>query len=149
MQIGSIVVMESGADWPTWVDEEAGVMSSVVVLSRQRGETAETFTTRARSRLQALAEHRSPRRGVLVCGALQGGEAPSSRERLLRALCEVVCSAGGDEVVLIGEDARLIRRLTGYVRELDQRADADGRRFSLRLRAAPLSGERLPAQRVA
>ena len=32
----SIVVMESGAHWPAWVDREAGAVSNVVILARQR-----------------------------------------------------------------------------------------------------------------
>jgi hypothetical protein len=141
MKDGSIVVMEGGAGWPSWVDEEAGNSSSVVVLARHRGETAEDFAARARSRLGSLAELRAPRRGVLVCGTAEGRDAPPSRERLLRVLCEVVGRSGGDEVVLIGDDARLIHRLSGFVRELNHGSGTDGPRLSLRMRSAPVSGE--------
>jgi len=151
MKDGSIVVMEGGAGWPSWVDEEVGASSSVVVLARQPGETAENFAARARSRLGPLAELRAPRRGVLVCGTAQGRDASpyrEYRERLLRVLCEVVGCAGGDEVVLIGDDARLMRRMSGFVQELNLRAGSDSPRLSLRMRPAPAGGE-APAQRVA
>jgi hypothetical protein len=147
MQNGSIVVMEGGAGWPSWVDDEVGASSSVVVLARHRGETAENFAARARSRLGSLAELRAPRRGVLVCGTA-GRDASACRERLLRVLCEVVGHAGGDEVVLIGDDARLMRRLSGYVEELNLRSGSDSPRLSLRMRPAPAGGE-APTQRVA
>ena len=137
MNDDSIVVMESGAGWPTWVDEEAGAASSVVVLSRHRGETADDFEARARSRLGSLAELRAPRRGILVCETLRADTTPASRERLLRILCDVIGRAGGDEVVLIGDDAKLIQRLSRSTR------------LSLRLRSAPASAERAAEKRVA
>jgi hypothetical protein len=148
MKNGSIVVMEGGAGWASWVDEEAGAFSSVVVLARHRGETAENFAERARSRLGSLAELRAPRRGVLVCGTAQGRDTSPSRERLLRVLCEVIGRAGGDEVVLIGDDPRLMRRLSGYVQDLNGPPGADGPRLSLRMRPVP-AGCEAPAQRVA
>ena len=148
MNNDSIVVMESGASWPTWVDEEAGAVSSVVVLSRHRGESVENFESRARSRLGSLAELRAPRRGLLVCGTAQGQQPPASRERLLRILCEVIGRSGGNEVVLIGDDSKLIRRLSGYVRELNGRSGTEGAGLSLRLRPVP-PAEQVPAQRVA
>lgn len=135
MNDDSIVVMESGAGWPTWVDEEAGAVSRVIVLSRQPEESARDFEIRARKRLGSLAELRAPRRGVLV--SRTGQPTPASRERLLRILCEVVERAGGEEVVLIGDDAKLIQRLSG-------RAG-----LSLRLRSGPASTEQTPTQRVA
>jgi hypothetical protein len=148
MKSDSIVVMESGAGWPTWVDEEAGPVSSVVVLSRHPGESVEKFESRARARLGTLADHRAPRRGVLVCGTAQGQQTPASRERLLRILCEVIGRSGGNEVVLIGDDSKLIRRLSGYLRELNGRSESEGAGLSLRLRPVP-AAEQVPAQRVA
>jgi len=135
MNDDSIVVMESGAGWKTLVEEEAGAVSSVIVLARQRGESADDFENRARSRLGTLAKRRAPRRGVLVAGTSQPKAA--SRERLLRILCEVIGGAGGEEVVLIGDDVKLVRRLSGQAG------------LSLRLRSAPHGGEQTPSQRVA
>jgi hypothetical protein len=149
MKNNSVVVLESGAGWPTWVDAEAGEASSIVVLSRQRRETAENFEARARARLGSLAELRAPRRGVLVCGTGQGQPAPACRERLLRILCEVIGRAGGDEVVLIGDDARLIGRLSGYIRELNAGLAPASTRLSLRLSPAPDAAEQQLTQRVA
>jgi hypothetical protein len=145
MKNESIVVMESGASWATCVEDEAGEVSSIVVLARQRGETAENFAARARSRLGSLAEPRAPRRGVLVCAAVDQ-PAPACRERLLKILCEVIGRAGGDEVVLIGDDPRLIRRLSGFVQELNNGAGPDGPRLALRMRPTT---EQEPARRVA
>jgi hypothetical protein len=145
MKNESIVVMESGASWAPPVEEEAGEVSSIVVLARQRGETAENFAARARSRLGSLAEPRAARRGVLVCGT-EAQPAPASRECLLKILCEVIGRAGGDEVVLIGDDAKLVRRLSRFVRELNHDAGTDGPRLALRMRPAT---ELEPAQRVA
>jgi hypothetical protein len=145
MKNESIVVMESGASWATCVEEEAGEVSSIVVLARQRGETAENFAARARSRLGSLADSAALRRGVLVCGT--GDQpAPAGRECLLKILCEVIGRGGGDEVVLIGDDAKLVRRMSRYVRDLNHGASSGGPRLALRMRPTT---DQEPTQRVA
>src|SRR5688572_25704877 len=143
MSSDSIVVMESGAGWPSWLDEEAGAVSRVVVLSKQRGETADEFESRARDRLATLAERSRPGRGVLVCGP---GRSPpaASRERLVKVLLEVMGRAGGGEVVLIGDDRALVRRMAGHVEQLNHEAPV-----SLRLRPAPSARADSVAARVA
>jgi hypothetical protein len=143
MNSDSIVVMEDGAGWPAWVDEEAGAVSRVVVLSKQHGENAAAFESRARTRLKSLAERDAPRRGVLICGPGRSQPA-SSREWLARVLLEVIGRAGGGEVVLIGDDRALVRRLADHVRELNHAAP-----ISLRLRPAPSVREKPVARRVA
>jgi hypothetical protein len=143
MSSDSIVVMEDGAGWPAWVDEEAGAVSSVVVLAKQRGESTEQFESRARGRLSVLAERTAPRRGVLICGPGRSQPA-SSRERVVRVLLDVIGRGGGGEVVLVGEDRSLLRRLADHVQELNRAAP-----ISLRLRPAPSEDPRSVARRVA
>jgi hypothetical protein len=143
MNSDSIVVMENGAGWPTWVDEEAGAVSRVVVLSKQPGEGLADFESRARARLGALAERSMPRRGVLICAP--GRSQPrSSREQLVHVLLDIVSAAGGGEVVLIGDDPSLIRRLAGRIEELNR-----GAPVALRLRPPPSAPDQSAARRVA
>jgi hypothetical protein len=140
MEFDSIVVMESGAAWPAWVDEEAGAISNVVVLARQLDENVREFEARARLRLQTLAEFASPRRGVLVCGPADGPEDRATRGGLLRALLEIVRGAGGGEVVLIGDvDEGLALELSEHVRKLNARRGSQARLVSLRMRPPPQS----------
>jgi hypothetical protein len=143
MNSDSIVVMENGAGWPAWVDEEAGAVSRVVALTRHRGESHEDFELRARDRLEALAERSAPRRGVLICGSGRS-EPASCRERLVGVLLEIIARVGGGEVVLIGDDSALVRRLAGRVEELNRAAPV-----SLRLRPAPAVRGQPVARRVA
>jgi hypothetical protein len=131
----SIVVMESGADWPAWVDQEAGAVSNVVILARQPGESIEEFGERARGRIESQAALSSPGRGVLV---LSGGSSPNlrrCRSQIARALMEVVRRAGGGDVVLAGsEDLELALELDGYARRLNVRG---GGSVILRFRSEP------------
>jgi len=121
----SIVVMESGAHWPAWVDREAGAVSNVVILARQRSESPAEFEARAGQRLAQVAELGSPKRGILVCGPGGRGTA-SCRKGLLRALLEVVRRAGGGEVVCVGEQERALSdELMAHARKLNQR-DREG-----------------------
>ena len=141
MSADSIVVMESGADWPAWVDEEAGAVSNVVVLARQRGESPQQFEARVKLRLQSIAELESPRRGVLVCAASGGKAAGPGRATLVRALLEVVRRAGGGEVVLVGDVTAQSDELSAYATKLNERRLADAGPVSLRFRPPPGSAE--------
>jgi len=121
MQRGSIVVLESEAAWPAWVDQEAGVTTRIVVLGRRRREPLRDFESRARARLQALVEGGPPRRGLLVCGPGAGRGELAVRAGLAKALVEIVYRSGGGEVVLMGEVGRaLAAELAGRVHELNR-----------------------------
>jgi hypothetical protein len=120
MELDSIVVMESGAHWPAWVDEEAGAVSNVVVLARQGGESVAEFEARARLRLESLVELAAPRRGVLVCGPCSSNESSTCRARIAQALIAIVRRSGGGEVVIVGEDD-IADELAGHTRKLNRR----------------------------
>lgn len=138
MDSDSIVVMESGASWPAWVDQEAGAVSNVVVLARQPGESLSDFEERARRRIESTVEVASPRRGVLVCGAGTSRELSSSRTRIVKALLEIVRRSGGGDVVLVGQcDDRLELQLTSYARKLNLRDREATGLVRVRFRAAP------------
>lgn len=129
METDSIVVMESGADWPSWVDQEAGAVSNVVILARQPRESVRAFGARTERRLDGLTELAAPRRGVLVCGTDQDGDSRACRVSILRALASVIRHAGGGEVVLIGDDRAAVIEAQAFVEKLNRR---DGSRVSLR-----------------
>jgi hypothetical protein len=140
MESDSIVVMEDGADWPAWVDHEAGAVSNVVILARQPFESVRDFELRTELRLAALADKFTPHRGILVCGPERGEDTRSCRSHVLHALAAVVRRSGGGEVVLVGEDDGLAADLSGFVERLNCRDSA--RQVSVRMR-------RPPAERVA
>jgi hypothetical protein len=136
MESESIVVMEDGADWPAWVDEEAGAVSNVVVLARQPFESVRDFELRTELRLTVLADRFAPQRGILVCGPDAGAEVRACRSHLLHALAAVVRRAGGGEVVLVGnDDGELVAELSAFVERLNQRDIA--RQVSVRTRQPP------------
>ena len=144
----SIVVMESGAHWPAWVDREAGAVSNVVILARQRDESAAEFEARAWERLAQVAELGSPKRGILVTGPA-GRDVTRCRRGLLRALVEVVRRAGGGEVVCVGEQERALSdELMAHVRKLNLRDREGTGLVRLRFRCSEPVGV-LPETRVA
>jgi hypothetical protein len=135
MESESIVVMEDGADWPAWVDHEAGAVSNVVVLARQPFESVRDFELRTELRLAMLADRFSPQRGILVCGPERGEELRICRSHVLHALAAVVRRSGGGELVLVGDDEALGAELSAFVERLNRR-DAT-RQVSVRVRHAP------------
>jgi hypothetical protein len=148
MRTDSIVVMEQGADWPAWVDEEAGPVSNVVVLSRQHGESQSAFEARARLRLDSMAEIATPSRAVLVCARIARAEARQSRAVLLRALVETLRRAGGGELTLAGDaDSALSAEITAYAGKLNRRTGAGVGLVNFRCRVPPAAS--LRSSRVA
>jgi hypothetical protein len=146
MEMDSIVVMESGAHWPSWVDEEAGAVSNVVVLARQGGESVAEFEARARLRLESLVELAAPRRGVLVCGPCSSNESSTCqsstcRARIAQTLIAIVSRSGGGEVVIVGEDD-FAAELASHARKLHRRDRSKFRPVSVRFRALPQRVER-------
>jgi hypothetical protein len=135
METDSIVVMETGADWPAWVDQEAGTVSNVVVLARQPRESVRAFGARTERRLETLTELASPRRGILVCGSERDGDSRSCRVLLLQALARVVRSAGGGEVVLVSEDRSVLIEVEAFVAKLNRREGSS--RVTMRLCQPP------------
>lgn len=123
MESDSIVVMEDGASWPAWVDQEAGQVSNVVILARQPHETIGEFSQRAQIRIDGLTELAAPKRGVLVAGPTTDPGLREARTQLMMALAQVVRRAGGGEVVLVGDDdIELALALRSFVDRLNQRA---------------------------
>jgi hypothetical protein len=137
METDSIVVMESGADWPTWVDQEAGAVSNVVILARQPRESIRAFgtrTERTERRLDSLSELAAPRRGDLVCGPERDADSRSCRVSILKALASVVRRAGGGEIVLVGEDRAALIEVEAHLAKLNRR---EGIRVGMRLCPPP------------
>ena len=139
MNADSIVVMEAGADWPAWVDREAGRVSSIVVLAREPRERLRDFEQRVTERLARAAN--GARRGVLVASHDSSRDATTSRAHLLRALVAMVKSAGGGEVVLVGEDStRTVAEASSFAERLNRRG---GGCVSLVSRKPPANARRV------
>ncbi len=137
MEENSIVVMEDGADWPAWVDQEAGAVSNVVILARQPYESLRDFELRTEIRLNMLGDQFVPGRAILVCGRECGKETDACRRHVLYGLAALVRRAGGGEVVLVGQDeGDLGAELASFVERLNRREGA--RPVSVRVRRPPV-----------
>ncbi|HEY3234096.1 MAG TPA: hypothetical protein VGJ84_05240 [Polyangiaceae bacterium] len=133
MRTDSIVVMDVGSEWPSWVDEGGSQESNVAVISRQEGECGDEFACRARAWLTRVAEVFRPECGVVVTG----GEAPTWVSAILEALASVLVSSGGDSLILVSAGGHAQQReLAHVVRALGRELELSGREISLQFRVA-------------
>jgi hypothetical protein len=104
----SIVVLEAGAAWPSWLTEYQRLAPNAVVIAQAAAESAEIFEARVLHRV-AEAAHRSSssvRIGVIV--SVDNPEQPrvALRQNVARALVEAMGSHEG-ELVLAGHSDEL------------------------------------------
>jgi hypothetical protein len=119
--------MESGADWSSRVDHEAGQQSHVIVVAKKSGESVEEFETRVRLRLDSIGQFAAADlRGILVFGRASKLTL-AARAGAGRALFEMLRRAGGGEVVIVGDDQpRLATELETFAQKLNQRQRSGG-----------------------
>jgi hypothetical protein len=136
MQTESIVVMECGSRWPSWVDRQAGSESNVAVVSQQPDESQDNFTARALAIATSNAVVTRPARAVLVCSA-DAGTHPA-RHQLLLGLVRTMADSGGGQVVLVADGSSLERlELATVASELNAQLDAEDVPVTVTFRAAP------------
>lgn len=129
MSSDSIVVMDSGVAWPSWVDE--GNESNVAVLARQADETPRAFERRAAQWVEDALAIVQPRRGVLVARPYAE---PWTRS-VLASLARAVHAARGRTVILASSgDHAEQRHLAGLLRELSRELEQEGVDTPLQLR---------------
>lgn len=108
----SIVVLEAGAAWPSWLAEYQRLAPNSVVIAQASAESAESFQARVLSRV-AEARSRSDaahvRIGVLVAAHDPEQKRVELRRRVARSLVEAMASASNldRELVLAGDSDEL------------------------------------------
>lgn len=96
--LGSVVVLEEGADFPRWIAEYQRRAPNSVVVAHTHGETMAELAARVARRLPEL--NGELRVGIVACAPTDDEEHLAARERLCRVLLEAMAPAGGGEVVL-------------------------------------------------
>jgi hypothetical protein len=124
MGFGMMVIMESGSQWPAWLDRKGPTPTSIELVTQQTTESLAQFARRAVQRLLELDE--APSTGVLVCNGQSGGERMALRGTLLRALVGRASSAGQGQVVLAADGDYAQRRdLLGLAARLNEEIEDD------------------------
>ncbi|MFC1642377.1 hypothetical protein ACFL5O_06785 [Myxococcota bacterium] len=115
----TMVIMESGSQWPAWLDRKGPSPSSIELIAQKPRETHPQFGRRAAQRLLELDE--APMTAVLVCNAHSGLERMPMRATLARALVGRAQQSGRGHVVLVADgdytDRRHLMRLAARLNE--------------------------------
>ncbi len=119
--IGSVVVLEEGAEFPKWVAEYQRHATNSIVVAYSPGESSADFAARFARR---LSETRGELRvGILACGPRIDAEQLKVRESMARALMTAIEERGRGEILLAArveasEDAKFaIFELAGVLCE--------------------------------
>ena len=145
----SVVIIESGAGWPTWITEYQRRAPNAAVVAQSATDPLDAFRERVVRRVGEIAmQHQALHVGIVVCG---DGEDPARRAvrwEICRAIVNALDSKG--DVVLAADedcDARLKHELMELAGELaEERA---GSHINVRVprgaehgRPAPAAGRR-------
>jgi hypothetical protein len=96
--LGSVVVLEEGAGYPSWIAEYQRRAPNCVVIAHNDGESMEELTARVVRRLPEL--NGELRVGIVACAASVEPSHLAMREQLCRTLLSALNPKGGGEVVL-------------------------------------------------
>jgi hypothetical protein len=137
MSPDSIVILESAARRPRWLDAPTEDAESLAIVFQRPGEALSTFRDRAVARIETWEAGAPPLVATLVCNRQARPEAIAFREQLLRELLAIMVRARGGQVVLAADgDFSLRRRLAALAQQLhDELPDESG--VSLRFRVLP------------
>lgn len=118
----TILVMDTNAQWPSWVDRDSDAENSVAVITRLEREETEAFVNRVGLWLQSLDRALGPGRGIVVTGA----GAPAWVRPVLHDLVVEVARGGGNAVTLVSGGDHSDRRqlaaiLCALSEDLEQR----------------------------
>lgn len=104
-ELMSIVVLEAGATWPSWLSEYQRLAPNAVVIVQAPGEALVAFRVRVIHRItEATASTGAKVRvGVIVSAGSSDDVQPSFRESVARAMLKVMGSNPEAELVLAGE----------------------------------------------
>lgn len=96
--LGSVVVLEEGAEYPRWVAEYQRRAPNSIVVAHTAGESMDALTARVARRLAELTG--TLRVGIVACAPALDEDHLAARERLCRLLLSALAPRGGGEVVL-------------------------------------------------
>ncbi|MBC8077551.1 MAG: hypothetical protein H7Y32_15865 [Chloroflexales bacterium] len=101
----SIVVLEAGAAWPTWLTEYQRLAPNALVIAQAKAETLDTFSGRVAHRVaEAAAGGKGRVRvGAIVCSDLVDREALALREGVARTILKAMGSSDEAELVIAGD----------------------------------------------
>src|SRR5687768_16403805 len=94
-ELMSIVVLEAGATWPSWLSEYQRLAPNAVVIVQARGEALDAFRARVMHRITEATTSTGAkvRVGVIVAAGSSADEVqPSFRESVARAILKVMGS---------------------------------------------------------
>jgi hypothetical protein len=96
--LGSVVVLEEGAEYPSWIAEYQRRAPNCVVIAHMNGESMEDLASRVVRRLPEL--NGELRVGIVACAPTVDEVHLALREQLCRTLLVSLNPRGGGEVVL-------------------------------------------------
>lgn len=134
----SIVVLESGAAWPSWLTEYQRLAPNSVVIAQASTESPELFQARVLRRLEEPTLHDPASRvrvGVLVASDDPGQQRRALRQNVAQGLLKAMAKVDDGELVLAGESDELNHsrhELFALAGELCK--ELGGRRINVRVR---------------
>jgi hypothetical protein len=105
----SIVVLEAGAAWPSWLSEYQRLAPNSVVIAQASAETPEVFQVRV---LHRVSEAKARAEGTRICiGVIVAAHHPEQpravmRQTVARALVDAMTAQEGD-LILAGDGDEL------------------------------------------
>jgi hypothetical protein len=133
----TVVILESGSRWPTWLGEDPAATRDVAVIAQRAGETLKSFKRRATRRIRSFDSKTAPLTGVLVCSGGVSTEAFAFRHAIMQKLMGMMQAAQRGHVVLVADgDYAQQRRLAWLAAGLNEQLD-ESSLVSLRFRTMP------------
>ena len=100
----SIVIIEAGAGWPTWITEYQRRAPNAAVVAQSATDRIDAFRERVVRRVGEVAmQHQALHVGILVCGEGQEPERSAVRREICRAIVNAL-DGRGDFVLAANED---------------------------------------------
>jgi hypothetical protein len=105
----SIVVLEAGAAWPSWLTEYQRLAPNAVVIAQASTESSEVFQARVLHRIEEVAHTDAAwvRVGVIVSADQPGQQRLALRQNVARALLKAMGTSQEAELVLAGDSEEL------------------------------------------
>lgn len=100
----SVVIIEAGAGWPSWITEYQRRAPNAAVVAQSATDPLDAFRERVVRRVGELViQHKALHVGILVCGEAQEAERSAVRRQIGRAIVNALDTTG-DFVLAANED---------------------------------------------
>jgi hypothetical protein len=141
----SVVIIEAGAGWPSWITEYQRRAPNAAVVAQAATDPLDAFRERVVRRVGELViQHKALHVGILVCGESQEAERSAVRRQIGRAMVNAL-DPSGDFVLAANEDCdeRFKHELLSLAGELcEERA---GTHINVRVRFATGKSGTMPS----